>query len=126
MRLNRVVIVGLAVASFLLAWRQLVAPNLSVIIFAQLGVYAYFAAAFVPVLFGTFLPRTPAAAATWAAVVAVAVHFGVYFTGQHYLPYYAGAATKNPGIATALGITAALVVGSVIFLIAPSAKSREG
>ena len=59
--LNRAVIAALALLSFALAWWQLVAPNLSVILFAQLGVYAYFAAAFVPVLFGTFLDDVPLA-----------------------------------------------------------------
>ncbi|MEM6793283.1 MAG: sodium:solute symporter, partial [Acidobacteriota bacterium] len=62
-RLNRGVILALALVSLGLAYQQLIEPNLSVIIFAQLGVYAYFAAAFVPVLFGTFLKDTPPVAA---------------------------------------------------------------
>jgi len=114
--LNRGVIVGLAVVSFGLAYWQLVAPNLSVIIFAQLGVYAYFAAAFVPVLFGTFLQDTPKVAVIAAAATAVAVHFGLYYTGQNYFPYYIGQTVKNPGISTALGVVAALVVGGVLHL----------
>ncbi len=115
--LNRGVIVGLAAVSFGLAYWQLVAPNLSVIIFAQLGVYAYFAAAFVPVLFGTFLHDTPKVAVVAAAVTAVAVHFTLYYTGQHYFPYYAGQAVKNPGISTALGVVAATAVGAVLHLV---------
>ena len=115
--LNRVVIVALAAVSFGLAYRQLIAPNLSVIIFAQLGVYAFFAAAFVPVLFGTFLKDTPAVAAIAASVTAVAVHYGVYVTGQHWLPYYAGVSVKNPGISTALGIVAATMVGGGLYLL---------
>ncbi|MCG8461310.1 MAG: hypothetical protein MI919_33915, partial [Holophagales bacterium] len=122
-RLNRVVIVGLAVVSLALAYQQLIAPNLSVVIFAQTGVYAYFAAAFVPVLFGTFLPRTPKVAAIAAAVTAVAVHFVLYYTGQHYLPYFEGVAVKNPGISTALGIVAALLVGGVLYRLAPAEES---
>ncbi len=116
--LNRVVIVGLAAVSFGLAYRQLIAPNLSVIIFAQLGVYAFFAAAFVPVLFGTFLKDTPAIAAIGAAVTAVTVHYAVYFTGQHWLPYFTGVSVKNPGISTALGIVAATIVGGGLYLVA--------
>jgi sodium/pantothenate symporter len=112
--LNRVVIVLLAVLAFGLAYWQLVAPNLSVIIFAQLGVYAYFAAAFVPVLFGTFLKDTPLVAAATAAVVAVVVHFVLYYTGQHYFPYYEGVTVKNPGISTALAVVAATLVGLVL------------
>jgi sodium/pantothenate symporter len=114
--LNRVVIVCLAVLSFGLAWWQVVAPNLSVIIFAQLGVYAYFAAAFVPVLFGTFFQDTPPAAVIAAAVTAVGVHFGLYYTGQHYFPYYIGQTVKNPAISTALGVVLATVVGWVLYL----------
>jgi sodium/pantothenate symporter len=121
--LNRVVIALLAVVSFGFAWWQLVAPNLSVILFAQLGVYAYFAAAFVPVLFGTFLADTPRAAAASAAAVALLVHFGLYYTGQHYFPYYMGVAVKNPGISTALGVVAATVTGGVLYL---AGRGRRG
>lgn len=113
--LNRGVIVLLAVLAFALGYWQLVAPNLSVIIFAQLGVYAYFAAAFVPVLFGTFLDDTPRVAVVVASVVAVGVHFGLYYTGQHYFPYFMDVSVKNPGISTALGIVAAVVVGGVLY-----------
>jgi sodium/pantothenate symporter len=115
--LNRGVIVALAAVSFGLAWWQLVAPNLSVIIFAQLGVYAYFAAAFVPVLFGTFLEDTPLVAVVSATVVALVVHYGLYYTGQHYFPYYQGVAVKNPGISTALGIVAATLVGGAVYVV---------
>jgi sodium/pantothenate symporter len=113
---NRFVIAGLAVVSFGLAYRQLVAPNLSVALFAQWGVYAYFAAAFVPVLFGTFLKNTPFIAVAGAAVTAVVVHFGLYYTGQHYFPYFMDVAVKNPGLSAAIGIQAALVVGSGLYL----------
>ena len=108
---NRFVIAGLAVVSFGLAYRQLVAPNLSVALFAQWGVYAFFAAAFVPVLFGTFLKNTPLIAVAGAAVTAVVVHFGLYYTGQHYFPYFMNVSIKNPGLSAAVGIMAALVVG---------------
>ncbi len=112
--LNRGVIVGLAAVSFGLAWWQLVAPNLSVIIFAQLGVYAYFAAAFVPVLFGTFFERVPLAAVVSASLVALVIHFGLYSTGEHFFPYYEGVTVRNPGISTALGVVAATLVGGAI------------
>jgi sodium/pantothenate symporter len=57
--LNRFVIFVLALVSFTLSYNQLVEPDLSVGIFAQNGVYAYFSAAFVPVLFGIFLKNVP-------------------------------------------------------------------
>ena len=116
-KLNRFVIVTLAALSFGLAYWQLVAPNLSVIIFAQLGVFAFFAAAFVPVLFGTFLNDTPRTAVIAAAVTAVVVHFTLYYTGQLYFPYYIGVTVKNPGISTALGVVAATIVGGVLHFL---------
>ena len=51
-----------------------------------------------------------------AAVTAVAVHFALYTTGQHYFPYYVGVTVKNPGISTALGVVAATVVGGALYL----------
>jgi sodium/pantothenate symporter len=123
--LNRVVIVLLAVVSFGLAWWQLVAPNLSVIIFAQLGVYAYFAAAFVPVLFGTFLDDVPLPAVASATVAALLVHYGLYYTGQHWFPYYVDVSVKNPGIATALGVVAATLTGGVLYLALRGRERRR-
>ncbi len=121
-RLNRGVIVALAALSLALAYQQLIEPNLSVIIFAQLGVYAYFAAAFIPVLFGTFLEKTPAAAATAAAITAVIVHYGLYITGPAYFSYFADVSVKNPGISAALGIVAATVVGGGVYLVSRKAE----
>ena len=42
-----------------------------------------------------------------AALTAVAVHFTLYYTGQHYFPYYIDVSVKNPGISAALAIVAA-------------------
>ena len=78
--------------------------------------HCLFAAAFVPVLFGTFLRDTPAVAAIAAAVTAVTVHYGVYATGQWYLPYFADVSVKNPGISTALAVVAATAVGGLLYL----------
>ena len=124
--LNRGVIVLLAILAFGLGYWQLVAPNLSVIIFAQLGVYAYFAAAFVPVLFGTFLEDTPRIAVVSAAVAAVGVHFGLYYTGQYYFPYFMDVSVKNPAISTALGIVAAVLIGGVLHLMYRTPRASEG
>ena len=117
-RLNRFVIVALALVSLLFSYQQLIDPNLSVIIFAQLGVYAYFAAAFIPVLFGTFLADAPRIAAVAASVTAVTVHYVLYYTGHLYFPYFMEVSVKNPGISTALGIVAASVVGGVLYFVA--------
>jgi sodium/pantothenate symporter len=110
---GRAVIVVLAVVTVALSRDQLAHPKLSVAIFAQNGVYAYFSAAFVPILFGMFLPRTPRLAAVAAAVTAVAVHFTVYY-GR--LPVPGTAATgENPAVAACLAILAALAVGGLLY-----------
>ena len=117
-RLNRAVIVALALVSLIFSHQQLINPNLSVIIFAQLGVYAYFAAAFIPVLFGTFLADAPRISVVAASVTAVSVHYVLYYTGHLYFPYFMDVSVKNPGISTALGIVAASVVGGVLYFVA--------
>src|SRR5699024_24216 len=56
---NRIVIAAMAAVTIFLSWQQLVNPRLSVGIFAQNGVYAYFSAAFVPILMGMFFKNVP-------------------------------------------------------------------
>ena len=113
--INKVVIVGLAVVSILLSYDQLVNPSLSVGIFAQNGVYAYFSAAFVPVLLGIFFRDVPKVAPIAASVTAVLVHFGIYY-GR--IGWYMQAEVRNPAIAVTFAILASLVVGvSLYFLL---------
>ncbi|RMH69238.1 MAG: sodium:solute symporter [Gemmatimonadetes bacterium] len=126
MVLNRVVIIILAVATAFISWDQLVNPKLSVGIFAQNGVYAYFAAAFVPVLFGTFLKQIPTRVPVSASVTAVVVHFYIYYVGK--FPGITGymwqngemIAVRNPGIAAAIAILSSVVVGGLMLLLFPS------
>lgn len=110
--INRLVIVALAVVTILITFDQLLHPNLSVGIFAQNGVYAYFSAAFVPVLFGMFLKRVPLVAPVAASLTSVAVHFAVYYGG---LTSYMDAPVRNPGIAAALAILASVIVGFSLY-----------
>lgn len=112
--LNRAVIVLLAVIGWIFSYRQLVAPNLSVAIFAQNGVYAYFAAAFVPVLFGMFLPKARLITVAAASATALLVHFGVYY-GE--LTWYMQVPVKNPAIPAALALMTALLVGGALYFV---------
>lgn len=118
--LNKVVIIGLALVSIWLSYDQLVNPSLSVGIFAQNGVYAYFSAAFVPVLLGIFFKEVPRIAPIGASVVAVLVHFTIYYGAVG--PYMQGA-VKNPAVAATFAILSALVVGGVLFLLARPKKA---
>jgi len=114
MSVNRGVIAALAVVAAVLSWQQLVAPKLSVAIFAQNGVYAYFAAAFVPILFGMFWSGAPRAAVMAASATAIAVHFPMHYLNLT-VPGTA-ASGQNPGVAAAVAIIAAVVVGGVVAL----------
>jgi sodium/pantothenate symporter len=112
--INKIVIVVLAVAAVLLTNYQLQHPNLSVGIFAQNGVYAFFSAAFMPVLLGVFTKNTPRLAPIAAAVTAVIVHFSVYYIG--ITPYMQGA-VRNPAIAATLAILSSVLVGTTLYFL---------
>jgi sodium/pantothenate symporter len=113
-QMNRIVIVFLGIVAILISYQQITNPDLSVGIFAQNGVYAYFAAMFVPILFGTFLKKVPAFVPTVSAVIGLLVHFSVYY--GRLTPYMASG-TRNPGIAAAFAIVAAVAVGGILQLV---------
>ena len=111
LKVGRIFLIALAPITLLLAWRQIVAPSLSVAIFAQNGIYGLFAATFAPVLFGIFSKRTSAPLAFGAAVTALVVHFGMYYGGiTHY--------HNNPAVpaACALVISTLVMAVGVAFL----------
>lgn len=109
---NKVVIILLAVVTILLSNQQLVRPNLSVGIFAQNGVYAYFSAAFMPVLMGIFLPKAPRIAAIGASVTAIVVYFASYYGG---ISWYLEGTVRNPAVAATIAILSSVVVGGVLY-----------
>ncbi|MDB5269437.1 MAG: sodium:solute symporter [Hymenobacter sp.] len=120
--LNRAVIAALGGLAIWLSYDQFVNAKLSVAIFAQTGVYAYFAAAFVPVCFGIFLRDAPRVAVTAGSVTALLVHFAVYF-GR--LTPYMQAPVRNPGVSAALGILASVAVGGALYLVRRRAGRTE-
>lgn len=112
--INKAVIIVLAVVSVWLSYQQLINPSLSVGIFAQNGVYAYFSAAFVPVLMGIFVKEVPRIAPVAASLTAVLVHFTIYY-GR--IGWYMQAEVRNPAVAVTFAILASLLVGIITFLI---------
>lgn len=108
---NKLVIVVLAIVSFLFSYQQLVNPDLSVAIFAQNGIYAYFSAAFVPVIFGTFLKQPSLVSVVSASIAAIVVHFVVYYGG--FVPYMKEP-VNNPAIAATYAIIVASVIGGLV------------
>lgn len=117
--LNRWVIVGLALVSFVFSYQQIVNPDLSVAIFAQNGVYAYFAAACVPVCIGLFFPRVGGRAVFISAVTAVLIHFAVYYLR---IGSYMQMETRNPAIPATYAIMGAVVMAIVFHQLF---KSKE-
>lgn len=118
---NRMVIALLALTSFYFSYRQLVAPDLSVGIFAQNGVYAFFSSALVPVFMGIFCKKVPAYIPFTAGIVALVTHFSVYYL--RLTPYMAEG-TRNPGIASAIAISLSIVAAFALQALY-AAKKRE-
>ncbi|MCP9198716.1 sodium:solute symporter [Gramella sp. GC03-9] len=112
--LNKVVIIVLAIISFFLSYDQIVDPNVSVGIFAQNGVYAYFAAAFVPVLFGIYFKKVSKNAVFIASFSAVAIHFIVYY-GR--ITPYMQEPVNNPGVSAAIAVVASFIIGNSLYLV---------
>ena len=111
--INKAVIFLLATVTIFLSYDQLIAPKLSVAIFAQNGVYAYFASAFVPILFGMFIQRIPKSVPISASLIAVIVHFTMYY-GQLAVPFTRSTG-ENPGVAAAVAIIASLLGGILVW-----------
>lgn len=122
MLVNKLVIILLAVVSFVFSYQQLINPNMSVAIFAQNGVYAYFSCAFIPVLFGMFLQRTNSKAVYLAALTALIVYFSIYYGGL--TPYMKGE-VKNPAISSAIAILSSTAMGLIFYFVLPKQEKNE-
>ncbi|GAB1441288.1 sodium/proline symporter [Ignavibacteriales bacterium] len=110
--INRSVIGILGIVAVLMTYDQLVNPKLSVAIFAQNGVYAYFSAAFVPIIFGMFIKNVNKTAVIISSVIAVAVHFTMYY-GKLTVPFTV-ATGENPGVAAAVAILISIFSGLIL------------
>ncbi len=129
---NRVAIAVLAVVAGIISYDQLINPKLSVGLLAQNGVYAFFSAAFIPILFGIFLKDVKLIAPLSASIVAIVVHFSVYYFFPFLVSEYGfefGFFTKylvgtirNPAIAAATAIVVSTIVGLIIHNINKRSK----
>lgn len=111
---NRIVIVTMAIVTIILSYQQLINPKLSVGIFAQNGVYAYFSAAFVPILFGMFFKNVNKIAVIAGSFTAIIVHFTMYY-GKIKIPFSV-ATGENPGVAASAAIVVSLIVSISLYL----------
>lgn len=112
--INRLVIGVMATVTIYISYQQLMRPDLSVGILAQNGVYASFSAAFVPLLFGMFLKNVHKAAPIVASVVAILVHFSIYY--GRLTPYMQNP-VRNPGVASAIAILCSLLAGGIVYAV---------
>ncbi len=120
---NKGAIVLLAVVTWLIARDQILNPNLSVAILAQNGVYAYFSAAFIPVIFGIFFKQVKTHIPFTASITAIIVHFTVYYgmgvmvetwgVDLGFFTKFVVGQVKNPAIAA----SSAIVVSTVVALL---------
>ncbi len=120
--INKVVVVLMAIASFLAAREQLLRPNLSVAIFAQNGVYSFFSINFVPIVFGIFIKNVKRSTAFSGSITAILLYFSIYYfvpwlirslgMSFGYFDLYFGGTTQNPAIAAAIAI-----LGSTLFAL---------
>ncbi len=129
-RLNKIVIIALGVITIVLSLNQIAQPKLSVGIFAQNGVYAYFASAFVPVIFGIYYKKMKASVAFTGSAIAFGVHFAVYYLlpflvnnyglSLGYFTKFMEGPVRNPAIAC----SAAVVLSTLTVLIMIMINSR--
>ncbi|MFA6234738.1 MAG: sodium:solute symporter [Bacteroidota bacterium] len=118
LRSAKIFLVALAPVTLLLSWDQIMHPSLSVALFAQNGVYGLFAATFVPVLFGVFTRRATKGMVFTASLVALIVHFGMYYgklTVYH----------NNPAVTAACALIASVSIMLALMLFArPVAEDK--
>ncbi len=110
LKVSHIVLVVIAIAAFLI---NLQPPKL-LGIFGQTGVYGLTAAAAPPLLLGVLFRKAPVALVWTGSVVALAIHFTLFFKGAALFPD-ASLTFANPGVTVSL---ATLVVLPVLLVAA--------
>jgi sodium/pantothenate symporter len=123
--INKMAIVFMAIVTIYFSYGQMLHPKLSVGIFAQNGVYAYFSAAFIPVIFGIYFKNVQARTAVIASVVAIIVHFFIYYglplaVSQYgwdlgFFTKFVQGTIRNPAIAASVAITSSVIAGLIAY-----------
>jgi sodium/pantothenate symporter len=121
-RINKGAIILLGIVAWFIARGQIINPNLSVAILAQNGVYAFFSAAFIPVIMGIFVKDLKPTIPFIASVTAVVVHFLVFFGLEPlvmagwdfgFFNQFLVGPVKNPAIAS----SSAIVVSTFVAIL---------
>lgn len=113
-KVGRYSLIAFGLLAFVLSIFQHYFKEFSVAIFAQEGVYALFAATFVPVLFGMFVKNISKSIVFWASISALLVHFSFRY-GK--LSFFTNADYTNPGLTAAYGLIVSLVIVGIYFLL---------
>ncbi len=103
LKVSHIVLVVIAVAAFLI---NLQPPKL-LGIFGQTGVYGLTAATAVPLLLGIAFKRVPVSLACSGSVVALIIHFGLFFNGESMFPD-SRLTFANPGVTAAIAAMIAI------------------
>ena len=98
-RASHLVLVIIAVLVFIVTLN----PPRLLGIFGQVGVYGLVLAAVLPLLAGILFQKTNIQLVWIMSVVALLVHFGLYFFGDRCFPD-SGLAFANPGLTAAIGL----------------------
>jgi len=130
---NKAAIVLMGLVTIYLSYGQLMQPKLSVGIFAQNGVYAYFSAAFIPVIFGIYVKNIKASVPMIASITAIIVHFSVYYLlpvavsnygwDLGFFTKFVQGTVRNPAIASSTAIVFSTIAGIIAWRIQLNKKS---
>jgi len=132
--INKGAIVGLAIITIWLSSIQLTNPKLSVGIFAQNGVYAYFSAAFIPIIFGIFFKKVPLYIPFSATIIAIITHFSVYYLipvavqewslNLGFFNVFFQGPIYNPAIASSSAIILSTITASLLLAFHSQGKGK--
>ena len=121
--INRIIIVCLALISMYFSIQQIQHPKLSVSLFALVGVYGFFATAFVPILFGIFSKEAiPVYIPFSASIVALLTHFGMYY-GK--VTKYLQGPIGNPAVSCATALVLSFLTGLILLQLYKSKNQTK-
>ncbi|NOX37558.1 MAG: sodium:solute symporter family protein [Calditrichaeota bacterium] len=122
-RVGRIAVLALGGVAFGLSLYQHYHKEFSIAIFAQEGVYALFAATFIPLMAGMFFRNVSRHLVWGTSLVALGIHFGFRYGKWTLLTpadYTNPGLTATYGLLVSLGIVAYYVVGKRLFSRSPS------
>ena len=104
LRTSHIVLVIIAIAAYFI---NLNPPKL-LGIFGQIGVYGLTVAAAPPLVFGILYKKPPITLVWSASMLALTIHFGLYFWGNNFIPSTT-LSFINPGVTAAIAAIVSIV-----------------